>query len=257
MADFRAFPWAAQFDAKELAAFLEDLWGAASGDDGLTTLQAVENVIAAHRPDTAAVPQLTESVVQAIAQKVTAELLPYAAGQGAVAIPCPLSRRELQCLIEIAKGESYESAGAALGVQRQTVATHAQRAYKRLQVTGAARAVAIAVHHGWISQADLALPERLEPNVRLSPNAWMEIYRERSAELRSNANEWQQVASYSTHANARRVAINIREGKFNDFRPAGAFEAELCEVDHGLWPVRARFVGGETTSSTPETDGDV
>lgn len=253
MADVPAFPWAAQFEAKELAAFLEDLWGAASGDDGLATLQAVEKVIAEHRPAAAAVPQLTESVVQAIAQKVTAQLLPYAAGNGAALAPCPLSRRELECLIEVAKGESYESAGAALGLRRQTVATHVQRAFRRLRVSGAPRAVAIAVHHGWISKADLALPERIEPNVRLSPNAWMEIYRERAAELRTNANEWQRVASYSTHANARRAAINIRGGKFNDFSPAGAFEAELCEVDQGLWPVRARFVG----DSTPHVDGDV
>lgn len=45
-----SFGWAARLDADQLAAFLDELSLAASGDDDLATLQTVEKVIAEWRP---------------------------------------------------------------------------------------------------------------------------------------------------------------------------------------------------------------
>jgi DNA-binding CsgD family transcriptional regulator len=255
VADSFAFPWARDYDAARLGSFVEDLWGAASGDNSLATLDAIEKVVASHRPEVVDGPQLDDSVIQTIAQKVVAEV--FLAAKGGASTPCPLTKRELECLVEVARGASYEGAASALGLSRQTVSTHLRHVYQTLHAGTAARAVAVAVHHGWISAPDLRLLAPVQPAEHRTSRDWALIYRECSAALRSSPGEWLHVAFYSSAVNASRAVRNIRDGKYVEFRPPGIFEAEVCRSDQGQWPVRARLLGAEPGISGPGADGEV
>lgn len=254
MADTFTFPWAREYDADQLAEFIESLWGAASGENELSTLDAIEKVIANHRPPTAGEPQVDESLIETIAQKVTTEVFLAAAGR--TLAPCPLSERELECLIELSRGAPQEGVGQALGLSVQTVKTHLRNAYQTLGAGNAARAVAVAVHHGWITAPDLRLGAPITPPEHRAPRDWAIIYRERVAELRSNPGTWLLISLYSSPSNARRAARNMREGMYVEFRPAGAFEAEVCDSEQGRWPVRARFVDDQSVAEIPQADGE-
>ncbi|WP_262059736.1 helix-turn-helix transcriptional regulator [Streptomyces sp. STR69] len=254
MADSFTFPWAREFDADQLAEFIESLWGAASGENGLPTLDAIEKVIANHRPPTAGESLLDESLIETIAQKVTTEVFLAAAGR--TAAPCPLSKRELECLIELARGAPHEGVGHALGLSVQTVKTHLRNAYQTLRAGNAARAVAIAVHHGWISAPDLRLHAPPAPAEHRAPRDWAIIYRERVAALRDNPGTWHRISLYSSPSNARRPARSMCEGTYVQFRPPGTFDAEVCDSEQGQWPVRARYTGARVAISTPHPGGE-
>lgn len=254
MADSFTFPWAREYDADRLAEFIESLWGAASGENGISTLDAIEKVIANHRPPTDAEPLVDESLIEIIAQKVTTEVFLAAAGR--TLAPCPLSQRELECLVELSRGAPQEAIGQALGLSVQTVKTHLRNAYQTLGAGNAARAVAIAVHHGWISAPDLRLGAPIAPPEHRAPRDWALIYRERVAELRSNPGTWLRICSYSSPSNARRAARNMHEGTYVQFRPPGAFETEVCDSEKNQWPVRARFIGDQPVTGTRQTDGE-
>lgn len=205
----RAFPWAAELDADQLAAFLDDLWGAASGNDDLTTLQAVEEVIAEHDPQSLQ--------------------------------PCPLSDRELQVLEQLANGGTYEEAAAALGLAKETIRAHTCRIYHRLGAKSAAQAVAIAVHRAWLP--GLRVPRVGEPVRHQGPNAWQVIHRNRAAELRAQPGTPLDIGPYAAPTAARNAALRIRNGEYESFQPAGAFTAAHIRGDLGRWFVRVCFLG--------------
>ncbi len=210
-----AFPWARTYDADQLAAFIEDLWGAASGDNDLATLDAIEKVIAEHRPDL---------------------------------VPCPLTAREIEILTEVANGETYASAARNLGLVTETVRSRCAIIYGRLGARCAAQAAAIAAHHGWLS--GLHAPEPAGRVPQLGPHAWKTTYRERAAEMRERPGEVVEIGPYGSRPGARRGALRIRKGLIDVFRPAASFEAEAVPAGHGRWIVRARYIG--TPASTAQ-----
>lgn len=203
-----AFPWARTYDADQLAAFIEDLWGAASGDNDLATLDAIEKVIAAHRPDP---------------------------------VPCPLTEREIQILTEVANGETYESAASNLGLGLETVRSRCAIIYDRLGARCAAQAAAIGAHHGWLPGLHVTQPAERVP--QLGPHAWKTIYRQRAAEMRERPGDVVEIGPYGSASGARNGVWRIRDGLFTEFQPAGSFDAEAVRTDHGRWIVRARYIG--------------
>lgn len=203
-----AFPWARSYDADQLAAFIEDLWGAASGDNDLATLDAIEKVIAEHRPDPA---------------------------------PCPLTAREIEVLTEVANGEMYESAAEHLGLSVPTVRSHCATIYDRLGARRGAQATAIAAHHGWLP--GLHTPDPVAPIPKRGPHAWKALYRERAAEMCQRPGEVVEVGPYGSRNGALSSAARISKGLMDIFRPAGSFEAEAVPINYTRWFVRARYIG--------------
>lgn len=211
MADSRAFPWAARFDADQLAAFLEDLWGAAAGDDGRATLLAVEKVIADHCPGGDNVPQ------------------------------CPLTDREIEVLTLMANGATYDSAARQLGVARDSVRSHCSRIYDRLGAANAAQATAIATRQGWLP--GLQVPEPVAPLRRLSPQEWNRVLQQRADEMRAQPGTPVQIGPYVSPTGASGTAWRIGKGLSAPFRPAGAFTAKAVRLARSRWAVEARYIG--------------
>lgn len=205
-----AFPWARTYDADQLAAFIEDVWGAAGGGDDLATLDAMEKAVAAHRPPTP--PS-----------------------------PCPLSQRETEVLTLIANGETYESAGAQLGITGHTVRQYLGRVYGRLGARNAVHAAAIAARRGWLP--GLTVPPSAPAVLRRSPRVWRDLYRASAAEMRARPGEPVVIGPYGSNSGARNAVRRIRLGLLEEFQPAGAFEATPARGERDRWLVRARYLG--------------
>jgi DNA-binding NarL/FixJ family response regulator len=77
----------------------------------------------------------------AIARKVLRRLRPAPAAPSAAGDRPRLSTRELEVLQLIAKGLKYDEIAGVLGVGATTVATHVQRAYRKLAVSSRSEAV--------------------------------------------------------------------------------------------------------------------
>lgn len=215
-----AFPWAAQLDADQLEAFIEDLWGAASGNNDLDTLAAIEKVIAEHGPDP--VPQR----------------------------PCPLTGPEVDALTCIANGATYETAARQLGVTTATLRRQIEQAYFRLGAHNAAHASAVAARQGWLP--DLRMPD-LPPKVtRRGAHAWRALYFEATAEMRAHPGQPFQIGPYGACSGARNAAWRMQRGMPEMFQPARSFKAKAKCADDGHWYVTARYVG--TTSDQPKKE---
>lgn len=212
------FPWARTFSPVRLAAFIEDLWGAASGGDDVATLDAIERVIAEHRPDD------------------------YGVTPG-----CPLSERETEILTQIANCATYEEIASSHAVTLATVRSHANRIYQQLGAKGAAQATAVAAHHGWLP--DVHIPAHAEPIPRRSPQTWRILHQQAAAAMRRQPGTPVELGPYRSRSGAVKVIGQIRKGLISDFRPAGAFTAELDQRGRGHWVVCARYTGTEAVAS--------
>ncbi|MEW2250456.1 helix-turn-helix transcriptional regulator [Streptomyces sp. NPDC006975] len=201
------FPWARKLDTDQLAAFIEDLWGAASGGDDLKTLDAIEKVIAEHRPTRA----------------------------------CPLTKQQLEVLTLVAAGETYESAGLRLHFSADRVKNFCTEIYTRLGVRNAAHAVALGVHFGWLS--DIRIPETVTTPVTYDPRTWRAIYRKSAAQMREQPGVPVEIGPYTSVSGAQNAAIRMRKGLWKEFQPAGSFEAKQQRTDAGYFVIVARYVG--------------
>ncbi|WP_196217853.1 response regulator transcription factor [Streptomyces blattellae] len=215
MADRLAFPWARTYDADQLAAFIEDLWGAASGDDDLATLDAIEKAVTYHRP---------------------------------ADVPCPLSDRELEILTEVASGETRDSAARNLGISVESVRGRCPQIFARLGARNAPHAVAIAMRHGWIDDARVPELTDLPTRIAQGPMGWHLIYQARAAEMRKQPGMTVELGPYGSQNGARGAARRIRKGQFRPFRPAGAFDARQVRTDGGQWIVRASYTATPTST---------
>lgn len=215
--DSPAFPWARDFGARQLAAFIEDLWGAASGDNNRATLAAIEKAVAAHRP-----PPAEPS-------------------------DCPLTARETDVLAQFAGGATYEEAAHNLGVSVYCVNTLARDIYARLDVRSMAQATAIAMHFGWLPNVAFRRPPAPQP--KYGTVAWRALYRERIQQMREHPGKPVDIGPYVSISGARKSAWRINKGLIVEAKPAGAFHAEAVRSHDGGWAVRARYVG------TPDTEG--
>lgn len=222
MADDRAFPWAATLDADQLSAFIDDLWGAASGDDDLATLDAIEKAIAAHRPDP--VPDLL----------------------------CPITGREAEILSELANGLTYDRAAYAVGISRHTVRRVASTIFSKLGALNGTQAAAIAAHHGWLP--GLRLPDSPAPVAARGAHTWRALYRESAARMREQPGTTVDIGPYTTLTSARVAARRINKGLLPQFSPAGSFKARHTRASDRdrRWIVAARYVGEPTST----TEGD-
>lgn len=219
------FPWAAQLDADQLAAFLEELWGAAGGEDDLNTLKAVEDVIATWRCDVGA----------------TAD--------GDELVPCPLTEREIDIVRQFAMGETIERAAANLGIATESVRSRLPQIYARIGAKNRAQATAIAAHHGWLPELEVPRPVELSPTIETGSRTWGRIYHERAAEMRRNPGLAVEIGPYTSQSGAREAARKIRKGHFDPFLPAGSFDAETVRLDGARFAIRAAFLGTTSTSS--------
>jgi len=61
-----------------------------------------------------------------------------------------LTERQLQILRLLRDGLSYEEAGKALGLSRQTIKNHTVAIRRKLKVRNTAGAIALALREGWI-----------------------------------------------------------------------------------------------------------
>ncbi|HEY6116297.1 MAG TPA: LuxR C-terminal-related transcriptional regulator [Candidatus Dormibacteraeota bacterium] len=214
--DARVFPWAAGLDADQLSRFVEDLWGAASGDDDLKTLDAIEKVIAAHRP------------------------------QGP-SFRCPLSKRQIGLLTQLANGATRESAARKLGLPAETVRSRCAAVYDRMGVQNATQAVAVAVSQGWLP--DVQIPERVRVVRLRTVDKWRREHQKASAAMRAKPGTPVEIGPYTTRQGAHGAVWRIREGLIGEYRPAGAFDAEALRNEIGAWVVRAVFLGEPATTA--------
>jgi len=206
MADTRVFPWAAKLDVDQLSAFIDDLWGAASGDGDLKTLDAIERVIAEHGPSRPAAPK------------------------------CPLTPREIQVLTLYASGETKDSIGRTLGISGHTVRTLCLNIRARLNARNMANAVAIGAHYRWLSGFRYAVPHSAAKPQHAR-------YAAHAARMRKQPGAQIPIGPYTSYGGASRAARRIREGQYASFRPAGTFTARAVrEDDH--WRILAAFLGG-------------
>lgn len=216
-ADLRALPWAAGLDADQLAAFIDDLWGAASGEGDLKTLEAIEKVIAAHRPRGDSFRR-------------------------------PISRRQVALLTQLANGESRESAARNLGLPEETVQSRCTALFDRLGVHNAAQAVAIAMSYGWLPP--LQIPERARVVRPRSVDKWRTEHKKAAAAMRSEPGTPVEIGPYTTRQGAHGAVWRIREGLIAEYRPARHFDAEALRNEIGAWVVRGTFCGEPATSTT-------
>lgn len=222
-ADLRAFPWAAGLDADQLAAFIEDLWGAASGDDDLTTLDAIENAVARHAPT----PQSGRSKRH-----------------------CPLTERELAVLTHIAGGATYLETAHALGITVNTVRHNCGRILPKIGARTMVQAAAAAAHFGWTPAS--CIPPDPTPVLNHSPTSWQSLVRRRVAEMRAQPGVPVDIGPYGSISGARGTAWRINKGLLASVRPTGAFKAQAVRGEQGLWVVRARYVGEPATAPIQE-----
>ncbi|WAZ20243.1 LuxR C-terminal-related transcriptional regulator [Streptomyces cinnabarinus] len=211
-----AFAWARAYGADQLSAFIEDLWGAASGDNDLQTLDAIERVIADHRPDNDAVP-------------------------------CPLTARQIAVLTELACGETYESAGRKLEISGSTVHTMCRQICDLLRANNTMHAVTIATGYGWLTA--LSLPQPHPKPKRRNPIEGAARHRAHAAELREQPGVELCVGDYADRHTARTTARRIRKGGFSAYAPADSFEARPVQTDNGRWTIRAQYVGNSSDTS--------
>mgnify|MGYP007100084930 CR=1 FL=1 len=72
---------------------------------------------------------------------------------------CPLTARQHEILLLIARGLTQKQIALELGVAYTTVRTQLGTAYRRLDVTNAAQAVVVLMNNGWLEEdADFPLP---------------------------------------------------------------------------------------------------
>lgn len=64
--------------------------------------------------------------------------------------PCPLSRRELDVLRELATGKVYKQIADTMGISRSTIRSHLHNVYAKVGAVDRAQAVLIAADHGWL-----------------------------------------------------------------------------------------------------------
>ncbi|MGW6292428.1 helix-turn-helix transcriptional regulator [Streptomyces sp. NPDC055058] len=216
MASDYTFGWARDYDADQLAAFIEDLWGAAAGDNDLATLDAIEKAIADHRPPAAPPPK-----------------------------DSPLSIRQTEVLTEIANGATYRQAGTALGISKNSVATILRYATDRLGASNAAHAASVAAANGWLPGLRVPTPNwTLIQRKGARPGA--SFHRAWADRLRSRPGLTYSVGQYNSRAAASTTASQIRTARNPAYQPAGAFHASHLRGHDGFWTVRVRYA--------PETD---
>ncbi|WND34020.1 LuxR C-terminal-related transcriptional regulator [Streptomyces sp. BB1-1-1] len=214
--DSLAFPWARDYDADQLAAFIEDLWGAASGDNTRATLDAIERVIAERAPGDNHSPR------------------------------CPLTPRQIDVLTELASGETCASAGENLGVSVHTIKTITADVVARLHARSTTHACTIAVHYGWLTGHRVPPPAPLPR--RRGPVANAGRHAERAAQLRKTPGVEAVVGDYGSRNTAYRAARQIPRGGFSAYEPAGDFQARAYLTKGSRWVVAARYVGTPTTA---------
>ncbi|MET9081381.1 helix-turn-helix transcriptional regulator [Streptomyces sp. NPDC004237] len=218
------FPWARAYDDDQLAAFIEDLWGAAGGGDDLSALDAIEKVIAEHRPADAPV------------------LGPP---------PCPLTVREVEILTRLGNGDSYDEAAHALGIAVDNLRGRITRIFGCLGARNRGHAMAIAVTHGWLPDLETRVVQ--PPSRRVGPHSWKRFYQEQAERLRDEPGAPMELGPYTAPSGARRAARCIEQGLFAPFAPAGAFTATPSRSRHGYWwVVTTTYVAEVTASPLPE-----
>ncbi|MET9158233.1 LuxR C-terminal-related transcriptional regulator [Streptomyces parvulus] len=213
-ADSLAFPWARNLDADQLAAFIEDLWGAASGDNDLATLGAIERVIRKHTPSENKRP------------------------------PCPLTPRQVSVLTELASGETQPSTAARLGLSHHTVKTITVDLCARLLAGNIAHACVIAADYGWITEQRIPRPPRTRKRRALA-NFTRHV--ERAAALRAKPGVERIVGDYGSRNTAYRAARQISQGELKTYQP-GTFQARAYLTRGKRWVVAARYIDTPNTA---------
>ncbi|MEV5450013.1 helix-turn-helix transcriptional regulator [Streptomyces sp. NPDC052535] len=211
-----AFPWARAYDADQLAALMNDLAAAASGDNDLATLDAIEQVIVQHAPTP---PR------------------------------CPLTPRQIAILTGAASGETSESTARTLGISVHTVKAIKVDLCAQLQAHNITHAVAVAMHYGWLT--DYQAPPPKPTRRRRGSVANRSSHAARASRLRRKPGVEAVIGDYSSRNTAYGTARSITTGELNAYAPAGDFEARAYLSRSRRWAVAARYVGTPTTPGRP------
>jgi len=68
---------------------------------------------------------------------------------------CPLTVRQHEVLLALARGLAQKQAARELGISVSTVRSHTYKIYRALGVPGAGQAFALALREGWLQPADV------------------------------------------------------------------------------------------------------
>ena len=211
--DNLAFPWARALPADQLATFIDELWAAAGGDNGMATLGAIEQVIATYRPTQ---PRR------------------------------PITDREAEILTLLAQGLTYDQIAHTLTVSVNTVRTSCGTIFSKIGARGGTHAVGVATHYGWITPA--ALPAPPTPVAARGSSSWLKLYAEVADQLRRDPCGFVDVGPYSQRNSAQLASRRINKGLLAVFAPAGTFHARPIRADGTRWVLRIRYVGSNTTT---------
>jgi len=237
MAGDLVFGWARDLDAVALGRFIEDLWGAASGPNGLITLEAIEAVIAEHRPDDASPPPSDDTSLRA------------SVGEG---IRNPLTRRQTEVLTYLSNGVPRGDIATGLGISAGSVRNCVSDVYQRLGARTEAHAVAIAQRHGWVPDPD---PRQGAPVARprgRSPEHWRAIHLEWVAQMRRQPGTSVAIGPYVSRDNTRSIIQRLITGAIDGSAP-GSFAAHPVVTGPSRVMVHGRYLGDPTTRDTART----
>ncbi len=111
-------------------------------------VDAIENVLAGGAPLT---PSVAAHVLRRLRQPAppASPSAPKPAGE---ALIDPLTARERDVLLALARGYSYEESAELLGISRHTVGHHVKHIYSKLEVSSKSAAVFEATQAGWLAK---------------------------------------------------------------------------------------------------------
>ena len=73
---------------------------------------------------------------------------------------CPLTRRELEILADVAVGRGNRTIGSRLGITERTVKNHLSNIMRELHTTDRTAAVVLALRNGWLELKALDVIQR-------------------------------------------------------------------------------------------------
>ena len=65
--------------------------------------------------------------------------------------PCPLTRRQIECLQWVSVGKTMTEIAAIIGISASTVGHHLADAQARLGASNGSQTIAVALRKGWIA----------------------------------------------------------------------------------------------------------
>jgi DNA-binding NarL/FixJ family response regulator len=85
--------------------------------------------------------------------------------------PRPVTDRQLEILVNVARGKTNREIGVTLGISERTVRNHMRSILQRLSSSDRTHAVVLAIGHGWIAVPIEPETNGVAPELKAQPAA--------------------------------------------------------------------------------------